>query len=171
MIMQQLLYKDFTIKAKCDNLEDVTSRLKALNATFQGIDEQHDTYFKTEPGNLKWRQGTIENLITHYERVKGTGVERTIVYRYDLNPSKEQIDQLYRDHEILGTVRKQRAIYWLENVKIHVDRLKDDRCFIELEAMDKHNAYSEEQLRSQCLSVKEKLNIHDVDLVGTGYLV
>lgn len=169
--MRELQYKDFTIKAKCDNLDDVTLRLKELNAAFQGIDDQNDTYFKTATGNLKWRQGSIENLITHYERVKGAGVERTIVYRYDLNPSREQIEQLYKQHEVLGVVRKQRAIYWLGNVKIHVDRLMDDRCFIELEAMDRHNAFTEEQLRSLCLTTKEKLNIHDADLIATGYLV
>lgn len=54
-----------------------------LKIEFIGLDLQTDHYFEIEKGKLKWREGTVENLITHYERIDDSGMERTIVYRYD----------------------------------------------------------------------------------------
>lgn len=64
----KLDYKDYTIKAQSQNVVRIEFKLKAIGATYVGLDIQTDHYFQTKKGKLKWRQGTIENLITHYER-------------------------------------------------------------------------------------------------------
>jgi adenylate cyclase, class 2 len=89
--MKPLAYLDYTIKAKLDSTERVEILLKSLHATLVGLDIQTDTYFETSKGKLKLRQGTIENLITHYERIVEDGFERTIVYRYDVNPTDKKL--------------------------------------------------------------------------------
>lgn len=90
--MQSLIhYKDFTLKAKLSNPVAMERTLLESGAKFLGADHQKDTYFKTGKGKLKVREGTIENLITHYERTTEGGIEKTTVFRYDLNPSPDTI--------------------------------------------------------------------------------
>jgi len=146
-------------------------RLARLQATYIGLDAQTDYYFETPYGKLKRRQGTIENLITHYERVVVDGVEKTRVYQYDVNPTKEQIYSLERSHRQIGVVRKDRKIYLLNHVKIHLDQLPDGSCFVEVEAIDRSNNFTDRELKEQCLAMKMLLGIADSELVKTGYWV
>ncbi|WP_197464093.1 CYTH domain-containing protein [Rufibacter sp. DG15C] len=141
-----------------------------MEAKFVGLDRQVDTYFDTPQGKLKLRQGTIENLITHYERVVENGVERTIVYRYDQHPTEEEMEELRAKHRQIAVVLKNREIYTLANIKIHLDTLPNQQRFIEIEAMDLTNAFTKDELKDQCLAMKSKLGIQDEDLVKTGYL-
>ena len=165
----KLPYQDFTLKAKVSNPEKMEKILRELNASFVGTDFQKDIYFNAAKGKLKWRQGSIENLITHYERIDENGLERTVVYQYDLNPTHEQISKLYNDYKVIGFIEKERKIFYLGNVKIHLDKMKDNQTFIEIEAIDREGNQSTDKLRSQCLRIKEKLGIEDVDLIKTGY--
>ena len=164
-----MAYKDYTIKAKLEDMQLLERRLREINAVFVGVDHQVDHYFETLSGKLKWREGTIEKLITHYERVVEQGVERTIVYRYDLNPSDEEINELRLRRQI-ATIRKLRKIYLVGNVKIHLDQLPDGQQFVEIEAIDRNNAFRNEDLRNQCLATKSRLGIPDEDMIPTGYL-
>lgn len=163
-------YKDYTIKAKLTDFVSIENILASLKADFAGLDEQTDYYFETEKGKLKYRQGTIEKLITHYERSLKDGIEKTTVYQYDKNPTIDQINELRAKRRQIGVTYKQRKIYTISNVKIHLDKLPNGECYIEIEANDLVNKFTESELRNQCLSIKSKLLIPDSDLVLTGYL-
>ena len=163
-----LPYKDFTIKACISNPKTIESILAKLHAHFLGTDHQKDTYFNIANGKLKYRQGIIEHLITHYERTSEDGIEKTIVYRYDLNPSPDQVMELYSQHKTVAVIEKQRKIFYIGNVKIHLDQLAE-QYFVEIEAIDRTNTLSAEELRRQCLDIKEKLLITEKDLIKTGY--
>jgi adenylate cyclase class IV len=163
------LYKDFTLKARVTNRNKIEAILETLHAQCVGLDFQTDTYYKTERGKLKFRQGTIENLITHYERIHESDIERTIVYRYEVNPSKKEIERLATDRKVIGIIKKQRAIYVLPPCKIHLDRLNEQE-FLEIEAIDREDKFSSEELKMLCLSLKDKLEISNSDLLPTGYL-
>ncbi|HCW07475.1 MAG TPA: hypothetical protein DGG95_08950 [Cytophagales bacterium] len=169
-LVPPLPYKDFTIKAKLKNRQVIQEKLAELNALLVGEDHQTDYYFETAKGKLKLRQGNIENLITHYERIVEDTVERTIVYRYDLNPTTEQIEELFVPTKNIGVVKKQRTIYTIQNIKIHIDKLPTDEEFIEIEAIDRKNEFSVDELKNQCLQLKSIFEIADIDLKPTGYL-
>ncbi len=162
-------YKDFTLKARATDFEHLEDLLKNCGALFLGVDEQKDTYFQTDKGKLKLREGTIENLITHYERILEDGIERTVVYRYDVNPSAIEIENLRTNFKPIGIVKKERSIYLLDIHKIHLDRLEQGD-FLEIESIDREEKFTTEELRKRCLELKEKLGIADADLVPTGYL-
>jgi hypothetical protein len=66
-------YKDFTIKARLTNRCETEQLIKDLKARFVGVDIQIDQYFKVSLGKLKYREGSIENLITHYEKAGKSG--------------------------------------------------------------------------------------------------
>jgi adenylate cyclase class IV len=55
-------------------------------------------------------------------------------------------------------------------VTIHLDKLPNGENYIEVEAKDYSNSFSEEDLQSQCQVLFEKLGIASDDLRQTGYL-
>ncbi len=167
--MQPLDYKDYTLKARITDLDRFHERLRELSAKFVGIDHQRDHYFATHRGKLKWRQGTIENLITHYERIAEQGAERTIVYRYDLHPTPEDLDELRRSSQLIQTIEKTRHIYLIGHIKIHLDQLPSGDQFIEIEAIDRTNQFSHAELMQHCLELQQKLSIPSENRVPTGY--
>lgn len=171
MSSKTLQYQDITLKAQLYNLLPVENRLKAMNARFAGIDVQTDTYYRIDKGRLKWRQGNVENLITHYERHEVDGIETTTVYRYDLDPSEEDIADLRRDHDTIGEVHKTRHIYWVGNIKVHLDTLASGEQFVEIEAIDQGKKIAHPELMQQCKALQAKLGISDEDLVPTGYFI
>ena len=83
-----LNYKDVTQKARLANADVIASALIVMGASFVGEDHQQDTYFRVQNGKLKYRRGTLGALITHYERIALGSLEKTHVYRYDVNPSE-----------------------------------------------------------------------------------
>ena len=167
---QMIDYKDFTIKAVLKEKACAEQVLVELGAKFEGEDFQHDYYFKTSTGKLKFRKSTSELLIAHYERVVINNFEKTIVHRYDINPSDLEIKQLFDSNEIIGETRKIRKLYYFKNVAVHLDKLSNGKEFIEVEAKDFDNSYTELELQEQCLFVFKKLDISKSDIVRTGYL-
>jgi len=162
-------YKDFTVKVRVTYPEEVERKLMALKAEFMGEYEQTDHYFSATKGKLKWRKGNIENVIMHYERVSEGGVERTVVYRYDVNPTESDIDALKQHHQALGAVKKKRRIFYLSHVKIHLDEFCGEH-FLEIEAIDEHNVFSYDQLKVHCRAIQQQLGFSDQDVIPTGYL-
>lgn len=165
-----LNYKDVTQKARLANADVIASALIAMGASFVGEDRQHDIYFRVQKGKLKYRQGTLGTLITHYERIAVGPLEKTHVYRYDVNPSEAEVQQLFATAERIGETQKIRKQYQFQNVTIHLDELPNGENYIEVEAKDYSNSFSEEDLQSQCKDLFEKLGIASVDLMQTGYL-
>ncbi|WP_196885096.1 hypothetical protein [Aureivirga sp. CE67] len=167
--MQKLNYKDFTVKAKISSLSEIEEKLKYLKAEYKGEDFQKDQYFQGDSGKLKLRLGNIENVIAHYQRIKEQDSEKTIVYRYDKNPSKEQIKELFEKHKKLAIIEKRRKIYILKNIKIHLDLLPNEEKYLEIEAMDFQNKFTNEELKRQCHQLLEELEIPKTNLIETGY--
>ena len=98
------------------------------------------------------------------------GAEKTHVYRYDVNPSEEEVQQLYAMHEVVGETHKIRKLYQLGNVSIHLDLLPSGENFIEVEAKGYAEEFSFVELQAQCQSLFEQLGINPVDVLQTGYL-
>ena len=168
--MRNLRYKDYSLKARLENFEEIEHKLEKLGAHYIGQDQQTDTYFETSQGKLKLRQGTIENLIAHYERKMINGMERTSNYRYDQNPGMADVKELFSNHKVIGVIKKLRKIYKIQNVKIHLDKTEQGELFMEIEAIDEFDAYSENELEKLCIETKSKLGIRDDQLVKSGYL-
>lgn len=165
-----LNYKDVTQKARLANPDATASTLIAMGASFVGEDRQQDIYFRVQNGKLKYRQGTLGDLITHYERIAVGPLEKTHVYRYDVNPSEAEVQQLFATAECIGETQKIRKQYQFQNVTIHVDKLPNGENYIEVEAKDYSNSFSEMDLQSQCKALFVRLGIASNDLMQTGYL-
>lgn len=163
-------YVDINVKARCYDLRAAEQKLLALGAVFGGEDTQTDTFYQVDFGKLKWRQGTIENLITHYVREDVDGVWHTRVLIYELSPSESRRVEIVGGRRVIGVVKKARRIYFIDNVKFHLDRFEDGKCFIEVEVMDKTSILGLGKIREQASFFKAQLAIREEDILKTSYI-
>jgi adenylate cyclase class 2 len=169
-IQAPLPYSDFSIKARCATPEEIEQRLKDLDALFVGEDFQTDTYFETGVGKLKLREGNIENLLTHYVREEHDGKMRTTVFLYEWNPSEEIKNQYTHSSLVIGKIVKRRKIYWIGNVKFHIDRFDNGEFFVEIEAIDREGTMGSEPIRQQAENFCQLLQIRKEDILKESYI-
>lgn len=162
--------KNVEIKARCKDPDRIRSILKELNAEYKGLDHQVDTYFHVNEGRLKLRQGNIENNLIYYRRPDSNEPKRSDVRMVPLNASSGSIQTLLAEAlGIMVTVNKQREIFFIDNVKFHIDRVKVLGSFVEIEAIDRDGTFTEEQLDSQCRYYMKLLDINREELVSRSY--
>ena len=157
------------IKARCAQPDAVRSFLHAQRAEYRGLDHQIDTYFNVQHGRLKLRQGTIENALIHYEREEKAGPKQSNVLLYQAGSDLTLKEILSKSLGILVIVEKQRQIYFLGNVKFHIDSVTQLGSFVEIEAIDREGTIGQAQLLRQCRTFCQELGIVQQDLVAVSY--
>ena len=157
------------IKAKCSNHNELRRILKHLKAEFKGIDHQIDTYFKVRNGRLKIREGDIEQSLIYYQRQDISEPKSSEVLLYKTPSDSILKEILIRSQGVLAIVDKIREIYFIKNVKFHLDNVNYLGTFIEIEAIDNKGKIGKEKLQKQCEYYLKKFNIKDSQLVATSY--
>ncbi len=156
------------IKAKCDNLEKIRQILKSGDAIFKGLDKQIDTYFNTNTGRLKFREGTIENALIQYCREDKDEPKESDVALYKSSSNGLLKELLAKSLGVLIIVNKQREIYHIGNVKFHLDKVEGLGKFIEIEAIGKEDD-SKDDLFKQCKFYLNLFDINNNDLIPVSY--
>ena len=158
------------IKARCRDQEHIRNILQSRNADFRGEDRQIDTYFASPSGRLKLREGEIENNLIFYERPdeEGPKTSRCILYATGKDPVLKEI--LERSMGIRVVVDKLREIYFLDNIKVHLDRVEGLGNYVEIEAQSEEGGLAEDYLRRQCERLMEDFGIKKSDLLSDSYL-
>jgi predicted adenylyl cyclase CyaB len=157
------------IKARCTDQDRIREILKSENADCKGIDHQIDTYFKSPNGRLKLRQGTIENSLIFYNREDKEGPKQSEVTLLNVDPTNSPRDILVQAMGVLVEVDKEREIYFIENIKFHLDTVKGLGTFVEIEAIDSDGSIGKETLLEQCNEYLEKFGIQNDDLISVSY--
>jgi adenylate cyclase, class 2 len=161
------------IKARCSNPLSIQTILKAHNADFKGIDHQLDTYFRVPNGRLKLREGNIENTLIHYNRPNQSGPKQSDVTLFKTPSDAAALKKILTDSVgVLAVVDKKRQIYFIENVKFHIDEVVGLGSFVEIEAIDSENTkvvLSANVLHQQCRFYIELFNIQESDLLTSSY--
>jgi len=164
-----MTYLNVEIKARCSDTEPVRNYLKKANARFEGLDRQTDTYFNVNKGRLKLREGDIENNLIWYDRNNRQGPKDSFFRLVKVTDPSGLKAMMESALGIKVTVRKEREIYYLQNVKFHIDRVAGLGCFIEIEAGNRLAEKTREELLNQCVFYKNELGIEDKDLVSDSY--
>lgn len=146
--------------------------MRQPGATFQGIDNQTDTYFKVSDGRLKVREGNIENCVVFYRRPNQQGPKKSelsLVHLQDIQtPSvKDLLETIGFPLKVV--VDKVRKIYFIDNVKFHLDSVAGLGRFVEIEAIDRDGSIGEEKLHNQCNQYLYLLGIKSADLEPKSY--
>lgn len=161
--------KNFEFKAKVDGIEPYEAKLRTLHPEYKGIDNQTDTYFNVKKGRLKLREGNIENSLINYDRedIAGSKESQIILYRH--TPDKALKDILTHQLGIKIVVEKRRKIYFIGNVKFHLDVVENLGTFIEVEAIDDREEFTIEELKKQCDHYFNFFELKQSDLVDQSY--
>jgi adenylate cyclase, class 2 len=157
------------IKARCGNQDKIRNILQKLNADFKGTDHQTDTYFNVPFGRLKLREGNIENHLIYYQRENHDGPKESQVTLLQNNPRSSLKSILQKALGILVSVEKTRDIYFLDNVKFHLDSVVELGSFIEIEAIDFDGSIGRDALYRQCENYMSLLEISSDDLISHSY--
>lgn len=157
------------IKAHCADPDKIRNLLKKQKAFFKGIDHQKDTYFQVENGRLKLREGNIENCLIFYERSDQKAPKPSDVILYNSADFASLKELLIRSLGVKVIVEKKREIYFIENVKFHIDSVKDLGSFVEIEAIDKTGDIGKEQLNAQCSHYLQLFEISVNELIDKSY--
>jgi len=158
------------IKASCNNPEIIEEILLKNNAKYIGEDHQIDTYFTTEKGRLKLREGKIENSLILYNRIETKGLKKSEVILYKPNENIKSLKQILENTlKVWVIVDKTRKIFFIENVKFHIDKVKNLGNFIEIEAIDNIGSIGEEKLRKQCNKYIDLLKVDYSNFIDKSY--
>ena len=155
------------IKAHCPHPAKAAGILSGLHAEHRGTDHQVDTYFRVKEGRLKLREGNIENNLIFYKRADQNGPKKSEVLLF---PGSRDPGLKHILDEVLGimvVVDKQRDIYFIDNVKFHIDKVQGLGSFIEIEAIGEKG--QESDLDRQCKHYMEILGITDDQLLSLSY--
>jgi adenylate cyclase, class 2 len=163
------MHLNVEIKAHCSNTDEIRNYLTAQNADFMGTDYQRDTYFNVPNGRLKLRQGNIENSLIYYERENQSGPKSSQVSLYKVINGNVLETVLANALGTKVVVKKKREIYFIENVKFHIDEVPGLGSFAEIEAIDKDGSIGKEKLQEQCAFYIKVFGIKEEELLTGSY--
>lgn len=158
------------IKAHCSNPEQIRQLLLSAGADFRGTDHQIDTYFKVSDGRLKLRRGNIEKSLIHYRREDQAGPKDSHVNLCRMEEIPENLRSVLAS--ALGVwveVDKQRDIYFIDNVKFHLDQVVGLGSFVEIEAIGQPGIDAQPKLLAQCQHYLKLFGIEPEQLVANSY--
>lgn len=161
--------KIIEIKAKTNKGEKIRNILSVNNAEYKGTDHQIDIYFAVKNGRLKLRNGNIENNLIFYDRPNKSEPKKSEVIYEKVNKESEVQKILSQAIGEKVRVDKHREIYFIENVKFHIDKVKELGEFIEIEAIDKEDKFTEKELQNQCEYYLKLFEITKEELVDKSY--
>ncbi len=157
------------IKARCADPAFVRRYLREKQADFKGTDEQTDTYFNVVKGRLKLREGKIENNLIFYERSDQAGPKHSSFNLVKVQDATGLKEVLTKSMGLKIVVKKRREIYYIGNVKFHIDEVPGLGSFVEIEAGNVLADLTAEQLKYQCDQYIADLGIRASDLIENSY--
>lgn len=158
---------NYEFKARLRDEARVRAVLKRLRARYVGTDRQVDTYFRAPAGRLKVREGKIENALVFYQRTNARRPRRSSIEMMLLaprNPLRAILSKALRPQVV---VRKRREIYFVGNIKIHLDRVAGLGKFLEVEALSRTGALA--KIRKQARKFQKLLGVESRDIVPQSY--
>ncbi|MGB2704252.1 MAG: class IV adenylate cyclase, partial [Chitinophagaceae bacterium] len=147
----------------------VRDYLVSNGADFKGVDEQTDTYFNVANGRLKLREGNIENNLIYYERSDQAGPKGSHFNLVKVEDAPGLKEVLAMANGIKVVVKKRREIYFIDNVKFHIDEVPGLGSFVEIEAGNRFEDIPQEKLEEQCAFYLKQFMIKSEDLVEVSY--
>ena len=162
-------YLNVEIKAKCKDSSFIHNYFLSNNAAFKGTDEQTDTYFNVIHGRLKLREGKIENNLIYYERANEAGPKNSHFSLIKIEDAEGLKQALEKSIGIKVVVMKKREIWYIGNVKFHIDEVPGLGSFVEIEAGNILVDLTELELTEQCNFYLKEFGIKTKDLIAESY--
>ncbi len=160
---------NYEFKAKSIQNQKYEAVLLEEKADFKGVDFQKDTYFNVPNGRMKLREGNIENFLIHYLRSNDASAKISEVLLYKTAVESNLKTLLTTALGVKVVVDKKRKIFFIDNVKFHLDEIEGLGEFVEIEAIDTDGSRSIADLKAQCDYFQHLLGIKDDEMVAISY--
>jgi len=163
--------RNIEIKASANEKQHARVRdwMRASGAEYRGTDKQTDTYFNVGTGRLKLREGNIENCLIQYNRPDHAAPKQSNYTLVPVEAGSALKTALEKSLGVLAVVEKVRDIFYVANIKIHLDSVVGLGLFIEIEARDEEESIPLETLHEQCKRLSSHFGILDGDLITNSY--
>ena len=128
--------RNIEIKAKIPDLAAIRAKAAALAAGPAQIINQTDTFFVVSRGRLKVRafsDGSGE--LISYERANQRGPRESIYSRVACQDARALSEALGVVLPVRGIVAKRREVFLVGRTRVHLDRVENLGCFVELEVV------------------------------------
>lgn len=159
------------IKARCVNLEHARHVAQKHKTDYLGIDHQLDTYFNTMSGRMKLRESSLSGaMLIPYLRQDQSGPKKSEYALLKVEDAAYLKNLLKNILGIQAVVDKKREIFLVDNVRVHLDEVRDLGSFIEFEAVyysDSPKVQQEEKNKVDVLM--DVFGIHKEDLLDGSY--
>lgn len=178
--MEKKINAEIKARATRKKQEEIVHILRNKNAGFYQPLLQIDTYYEFPDGKQKIRKTynendrLIERELIQYEREnkKDTKISKQVIYNLYKSPGLESTTKL--TYKKIIEVEKKREVFCIENVKFHIDDVKDLGTFVEIEAQALMNKNGNPEmdvkdLKKQCDHYRHMFGISDDDLVSSSY--
>jgi predicted adenylyl cyclase CyaB len=158
------------IKARVHDMVALRRRVEALAEDEGEALRQKDVFFRVPRGRLKLRfLSEGRGQLIYYEREDVAGPTSSTYHIYPTNDLASLQQVLAASLAVRGIVRKCRSLYWLQDTRVHLDRVRGLGDFVELEVvLDKGRTPAQGQARAA--ELMQRLGIADGDLVEGAYI-
>jgi predicted adenylyl cyclase CyaB len=158
------------IKARCADLEAARVCAVRIATKHVGVDRQVDTYFRTSEGRLKLRESSLSGgQLVPYLRSDASAPRRSdyrVIPVADPEGLKRLLARILGVHRV---VEKEREIFLVGNVRIHLDRVAGLGTFLELEAVLDGESASEQAEIAKVRRLMAELGVREEDLIAESY--
>jgi predicted adenylyl cyclase CyaB len=159
------------IKAICPDLRKAELIVKDIATQYLGIDNQTDTYFHTKSGRFKLRESSLSgSYLIPYIRSDQSKAKLSLYDKINVT-NGEYVKSLFK--HLLGiqcVVTKKRIIYLYENVRIHLDDVKNLGSYIEFEAVfDENNDNVINKQKGKINYLMKQVGVNEDMLIASSY--
>jgi predicted adenylyl cyclase CyaB len=162
--------ENIEIKARITNPSGMKEKIKKFAHTFLGSDHQVDTYFSTKSGRMKLRESQLSgNYLILYRRDDKSGPRSSVYETIPIDRSAEVKSLLGNLLGLEIVVEKKRDIFLFENVRIHIDEVKNLGDFLEFEAVMDNKHQNHDREINKVNKLMKILEISNADLVAKSY--
>jgi predicted adenylyl cyclase CyaB len=167
--------ENIEIKARCGDLRKAARIARRLGARRLGVEWQRDTYFALSSerarrgARFKLRERKGGAQLIPYVRPTDSAPKRS---QYLIIPVRNPRTARALLSDILGVaavVEKRRTIFLLDNVRIHLDRVRGLGTFIEFEAVVGKGRAARAQAQEQVKHLMSEFGISRADLLPLSY--
>lgn len=162
--------RNVEIKAKVDDVEQILPRVEAITTSAPTTILQTDTFFTCATGRLKLREfGNGSGELIFYRRADTADPKESFYIRTS-SPDPASLRQaLSLAYGQVGTVRKERTLYFVGRTRVHVDRVDGLGNFLELEVVLAEGESLEDGIR-EAKRIATDLGISSDNFVKGAYI-
>lgn len=162
--------RNLEVKAHLRDRTRVLQALQAAGARDAGTELQHDVFYHSQRGRLKLRTSSRDGAcLIAYGRTDAAAVresEYTLTPLADPESARRALDLALGR---AGEVRKERHLWRVDNVRVHLDRVEGLGEFLELEAVVDAE-HGDAACRAACDALLERFGVLPSDHLATAYV-